>query len=105
MSDSNNDLYSNLTSDNITSQPGITVEDSVSNEEHESEYTVHALTLLAEVGNVVTEFAQTFLMCKLCSYMRLVVFMLATDIMLVHKWYLNECGSLSGTTNMIAGKM
>ena len=50
MSDSNNDLYSNLTSDNITSQPGITVEDSVSYEEHESEYTAHALTLLAEVG-------------------------------------------------------
>ena len=49
MSDSNNDLYSNLTSDNITSQPGITVEDSVSYEEHESEYTAHALTLLAEV--------------------------------------------------------
>ena len=50
MSESNNDLYSNLTSDNITSQPGITVEDSVSYEEHESEYTAHALTLLAEVG-------------------------------------------------------
>ena len=50
MSDSNNDLYSNLTSDNIASQPGITVEDSASYEEHESEYTAHALTLLAEVG-------------------------------------------------------
>jgi len=47
-SDSSNELY-NMASDSMSSTaPGISV-DETSTEEHESEYTSHALALLAEV--------------------------------------------------------